>query len=284
MLLLGIQYIEEFKPLHSKFVSALLYTPLLFVLLFTSFRVFYTAVTKPALLSSDYAQVRNIPQIAQGNAILVNVNDWLGSEWANYYLRDQDTYLNLKRMYMAANPDVINSLPKLNLNSLQYVLIDEVPENFPVQERVWVGKPYSLWKLQSDWILPGDIQNDNGVDNRAGMLSLWLGKKKAVFSFLSSFNGTAVVIGEFGPGPSLPPGQPATIRVSNDLGFLKRIKVASNEYIEIDIPVREGENQLFIQSLDIPLTIPLPNGDPRVLLASVSGIHYSNASANWAPP
>jgi hypothetical protein len=284
LLLLGIQYIEEFKPFRSRFVSALLYIPLLPVLLFTSFRVSYTAATKPAMLSSDYAQVRSIFKSAPGNAILVNVDDWLGSEWANYYLRDQDTYLNLKRMYMANASDTINSPGMINLGSLQYVLIDEAPENFPLQGKVWAGKPYSLWKLQSDWILPGDIQNNNGVENLAGKTSVWIGKKKAAFSFLSSFNGSAVLNGEIGPGPSLPPGQPATLGVSNDLGFLKRIKVATIEYVQIEIPVQEGPNQVFVQSFDIPSAIPLPKGDQRVLLASVSWNRYSKAPANLAAP
>lgn len=182
---------------------------------------------------------------------------------------------------MARSPVAINRSKQIDLDSIQYILIDRYSENFPLQENVWIGKPYSLWKLPSDWVWPGDIQNTNGVENWAGKTSLWLGKERAVFSFLSSFDGTAAVIGEFGPGPSLSPGQPATIEIWNDLGFLKQIKVETEKYALFDIPVREGENQLFVRSLDDSVTMPLANGDPRVLLASISGIHYFNNSTDW---
>jgi hypothetical protein len=281
LLLLGIQYFEEFKSPRSGFVSALLYVPLLLLLLLTAFRVSYTASTKSAWLRSEYAQVRNALTLTQESTILVSVDDWLSSAWANYYLRDQDTFLYLKRRYMARDPAAINRSMKINLDSIQYVLTDAYSEKFFLQESVWTGKPYSLWKLPNDWVWPGDIQNTNGVENWAGKTRLWLGKEEAVLSFLSSFDGTAVIIGRFGPGPSLSPGQPATIEVWNDLGFLKRIKVASEKYILFNTPVKKGENQLFVRSLDDSATIPLANGDPRILLASVSGIHYFNGSTDW---
>jgi len=274
LLLLGIQYFEGVKPFRVGLISALLYVPPLLLLLFTAYRVSYTVATKPALLRSDYAQVRDVLTITQGSPILVSVDDWLASSWANYHLRDQDTFLNLRRMPVARYSSAIDRSKKIDLDSIQYVLTDRHSEDFFLQERVWAEKPYSLWELPSEWVWPGDIQNANGVENSAGKTSLWLGKEPAVFPFLSSFDGMVTVIGEFGPGPSLAPGQSATIEVWNDLGFRKQIKSASEKTVLFEIPVQKGENELFIQSLDEPVTIPLPNGDPRVLLASVSGIRY----------
>lgn len=278
--LVGVQLLENLIPFRFTSLSPLLLLPLLALLLLTAFRVTYVVVNKPAVNSSEYAQVREFLELNQGSPILADVDDWLSSEWAVYYLRDQDILLNKKRMYMAYTSDVVDRSKNLEMDDIRYVLSDGYPENFPLKERLWTGKTYSLWELPSDWLFVGDIQNRNGVENWEGKTSMWLGKEKAVISFLSSFDGMAVAIAQIGPGPHLSSGQPAAIKVWNDLGFQQELKIDSTGYYPFAIPVRKGKNKLFIKSLDDPAIKPSADSDSRVLLASVSDIQFSNELAD----
>ncbi|MCX5908570.1 MAG: hypothetical protein NTY64_15690 [Deltaproteobacteria bacterium] len=99
----------------------------------------------------QFKQVEKVKKIAQGQPILVGVEEDLTNEWAVYFLRDYPIHLAAYRVYMAQD-HVIPYMKRargVDLLAIRYVLTDEKKTEFlrtgiPYR-RVWVGGPYSLW-------------------------------------------------------------------------------------------------------------------------------------------
>lgn len=165
-LIAGIDLLQNRFRADSGLVFVLAFFTILLFLGNTIFRVSYVALTKPAIWQSDYAQIREVPIVKQNTPILINVNDWLSSEWANYYLRDQDFFLLERRRYMALYPEVMDRAKKIAPSEIHYILSDDVPAGIPVINKVWTGKPYSIWKLSDNWNSYIDINTFNQTSSK----------------------------------------------------------------------------------------------------------------------
>ena len=157
LLVSGIDFLQNYFHTYPGLIFVLVYFPILLFLVNTTFRISYVALSKTAFLQSDYVQIRDVPIVKQNTPILVDVNDWLSSEWANYYLRDQDSFLLVRKMYMVWNPEVMDQAMKIDPSEIHYILSDNAPANIPVINKIWTGKPYSIWELSPNWQTYVDI-------------------------------------------------------------------------------------------------------------------------------
>ena len=157
LLVSGIDFLQNHFHTYPGLIFVLVYFPILLFLVNTTFRISYVALSKTAFLQSDYVQIRDVPIVKQNTPILVDVNDWLSSEWANYYLRDQDSFLLVRKMYMVWNPEVMDQAKKIDPSEIHYILSDNDPVDIPVNAKIWTGKPYSIWELSANWQTYVDI-------------------------------------------------------------------------------------------------------------------------------
>lgn len=239
-----------------------------------SFRLAYP---KTILEFKELEKVKTL--LGEVEPLMVAVDDDLANQWAVYYLRDLSIYLVQYRSYMA-QPHVLPFMDRakaVKIEKPRYVLSDSAGTfRLSPEKAVWVGGPYSLWKLpDAKWVLVTRIHNRNGLENWQGRQGFWMGQGVTELILLAGCEGRALLSADFLPGPSLPDKPDRQILISSDQGYRKTITIDREEKRMFTFPVKAGKNRIVFQPLDRPSLKVLPNGDNRPLLVGVHGLQVA---------
>ena len=115
------------------------------------------------------------------------------------------------------------------------------------------------------------ISSPNGMepDASTGQTSFWIGDKPVTIQVNSPTAGTAVLTGQFFPGPSLRSTELRTVRLSGEALQNPIEHTISGETTDLRFPVQPGVNNLQITCISRPDSTV--EGDPRTLLLRVVG-------------
>jgi hypothetical protein len=145
----------------------------------------------------------------------------------------------------------------------------------------WLRGSYTVWKISgSSWVSITNMINPNGLEWIGDADFFWLGTSDTLIEVLSGCSGILTLTAKTLPGPSLPNSESRHILITADGGYRQQKLLQSDENLLVSLPIRAGQSQIKIRSLDQPSVHRLPNGDPRPLLLQVRHLKISDFIPN----
>ena len=181
-------------------------------------------------------------------------------------------------------PAELAQAAKIAANQPVYLLFEppvlNPPDSFAVmaasaQLRVEYKRPHSdggfqLFSLASQPMIT-KVTNPYGLERFQGKPFFWIGTGSAILDLDSPGRGTADLVANFFPGPSVG-GKPERHLTIKAAGFGQTIAVTEGRRT-IAVPVQEGSNQIVLSCSERPTGVRVPNGDTRALILGVQELH-----------
>jgi len=294
-----IGIINRFLPVAKKVLMVWMFIQLFIGLSRTTMAVYKTDYTFIKNLHDNYRRhdwnlrdFRTKLSHQMGSKIWFYVtNDWaawyldFALGWRNNLLDLNGVRIpvyNALRNYQSALPEGIQSaIPSgqtLLLNDLpDYLLLQKGNTNLNLNSKVEAeNKDFYLIKITRDLVSKPNIigvSNPNGIDGDPyGPQYYWVGGDPTHIKIISPKEGELTLKMRVGLGPSLPDSSfRQALILNNSNGFSVNLKM-SPETNQIPVRTIKGYNEILIRCLDQPQVKTQPNGDPRPLMFSISGL------------
>lgn len=215
----------------------------------------------------------HVSMLPRSSPLVVAINDDVINQWAVYFLRNSPIRLVFYRSYMA-QPHVIPFMDRsvhFQLTESRYLLTDS-DYTLPKNQLIWSNDFCRLWIFSEPYIYLMSIENPNGLERWNNQPGFWVGQRVTEIDVMSSRYGTAQLQFTASLGPSLPASIARHLKIYNQNGYEKQIRLSKIMQISLDIPVKKGKNTIFLAVKEKPLIQRLPNGDERSLLVGCTDL------------
>ena len=124
------------------------------------------------------------------------------------------------------------------------------------------------------------VYNPNGLERTAeGKPFFWMGGQATTLWIGAPAQGTAVLSGDWEPGPSLPEKQERTFEVLNGEDGVVEVQTVTAPTMGVTLRLHRGVNFFTFRIREQPTRSLLPNGDRRPLLLGLGNPHFQD----WKP-
>lgn len=119
-----------------------------------------------------------------------------------------------------------------------------------------------------------NIDNPNDVEVLDGQQFFWLGDSQTILDIYSAYNQNVRIMFEAKMGYSYSEQTRRHLRIDSKDWNL--VIVVQPGFVEIEVPVLKGENQVFFDVIEKPNIPVLPNGDKRSLMLGILNMRIVN--------
>ena len=147
--------------------------------------------------------------------------------------------------------------------------------------QVWEGAPYRLYEvLEKNWAILSEIINPNGLAPTVVGQQFYLADGDATrIKILAGAEGVIVLKCFMFAGLRLPSPPVRHVTLSVNHGWKKKLsfEVKEGDEIPLEIPVKEGENEVTLFSFEKPCIDAFPNGEKRPLLLQIRELMFQES-------